>query len=321
MADFQLVSDFEPRGDQGPAIDALVRGLESGKRHQVLLGVTGSGKTYAMAKVVEWTGRPAIVISHNKTLAAQLYAEFRRFFPENAVEYFVSYYDYYQPEAYIPSTDVYIEKDAAVNEDIDRLRLSATASLMTRRDTIIVASVSSIYGLGSPDAAKEMMLFLELGQAIEVKELMRRLVDVQYVRGDFEFARGKYRYRGDAVEIWPAASEKAAIRVEFPFDEIESISEFDPLTGETTRTFEQVAIYPAKHYVLPRNSLEGALEAVHEELMERLDELNAQGKLLEAQRLEMRTNYDLEMLAEVGYCNGIENYSRHLEGQIGRAHV
>ncbi|MFH1377283.1 MAG: excinuclease ABC subunit UvrB [Planctomycetota bacterium] len=315
MPDFKLVSSFEPRGDQAPAIESLINGVQAHEPHQVLLGVTGSGKTFVMASVIAQMNRPTMVLSHNKTLAAQLYAELRDFFPENAVEYFVSYYDYYQPEAYIPARDLYIEKDSSVNEDIERLRLSATASLLTRRDVIIVASVSAIYGLGSPDAAKEMMLLLNVGETVDPREIMKRLVDIQYERADFDFKRGRYRNRGDALEIWPAASEKTAIRIELPFDQVESIKEIHPLTGDVIRTYDRIAIYPARHFVLPYSQMKGTLAGIEAELDERLIELKNDKKIIEAHRLEARTRYDLELLNEIGFCTGIENYSRHLDAR------
>jgi len=314
IADFKLVSDFEPKGDQPQAIEKLTRGLQEGRAHQVLLGVTGSGKTFTMANVIAHYGRPTLVISHNKTLAAQLYSEFREFFPHNAVHYFVSYYDYYQPEAYIPQKDISIEKDASINDDIDRLRLAATSALMSRRDVIIVASVSCIYGLGSPSDYKEMMVDLQVGGTYDRDEVLRKLVDIQYDRNDIDFSRGRFRVRGDTIEIFPAY-EELALRVEFFGDQIDQIAEINPLTGEVVNRLSQVFVYPAKHFVLPDGTLERALESIEAELEERLKELRSQGKLLEAQRLEARTRYDLEMLREVGYCAGIENYSRHLSGR------
>jgi len=311
---FELVSEFEPKGDQPQAIDALARGLEAGKRFQTLLGVTGSGKTFAMANVIQRLQAPTLVISHNKTLAAQLYSEFKEFFPHNAVAYFVSYYDYYQPEAYIPARDIYIEKDASINDDIDRLRLQATSALMHRRDVVIVASVSCIYGLGNPEDYEGMVVDVEVGKAVERDDLLRRLVDLQYERNDIEFGRGKFRVRGDCVDVQPAY-EEFAMRIEFFGDEIERIALFNPLTGEILGSERQAFIYPAKHFVMPENRIEGACLAIEEELVARLRELRNAGKLLEAQRLEARTKYDLEMLREVGYCSGIENYSRHLSGR------
>jgi len=311
MERFELVSDFEPKGDQPHAIDALVAGIEARKRYQTLLGVTGSGKTFAMANVIARVQRPALVISHNKTLAAQLYSEFKEFFPHNAVAYFVSYYDYYQPEAYIPARDIYIEKDASINDDIDRLRLQATSALMSRRDVVIVASVSCIYGLGNPEDYEGMVVGLALGQPIERDDLLRRLVDLQYERNDIDFGRGKFRVRGDCVDIQPAY-EEFAYRIEFFGDEIDRLAMINPTTGEILGSEQQTFIYPAKHYVMPENRIERACVSIEEELTARLADLRRDGKLLEAQRLEARTKYDLEMLREVGYCSGIENYSRHL---------
>jgi excinuclease ABC subunit B len=314
MEQFELVSDFQPQGDQPQAIDALVRGLRQGRRWQTLLGVTGSGKTFAMANVIQQVQRPALVISHNKTLAAQLYAEFKEFFPHNAVAYFVSYYDYYQPEAYIPARDIYIEKDASINDDIDRLRLQATSALMSRRDVVIVASVSCIYGLGNPEDYEGMVIGLNVGQAIERDDLLRRLVDLQYERNDIDFSRGKFRVRGDCVDVQPAY-EEFAYRVEFFGDVIDRIAMINPTTGEILGAEDQTFIYPAKHYVMPEDRIEGACLLIEQELTEHLALLRREGKLLEAQRLEARTRYDLEMLREVGYCSGIENYSRHLSGR------
>ena len=313
-ADYRLQSPFEPRGDQPQAIEALVRRFQDGARAQTLLGVTGSGKTFTVAHVAARLGLPALVISHNKTLAAQLYAEFRLFFPTNAVEYFVSYYDYYQPEAYIPSTDTYIEKDASINDDLDRLRLAATSAVLARRDTVIVASVSCIFGLGSPADYEEMSVALRIGQAIERDDLLRRLVEVQYDRNDFQLVRGHFRARGDSVEIAPAYQE-TAYRVEFFGDEIDKIVEIEPLSGNTVRACDELTVYPARHFVMPEDKLTDALGAIEAELGERLAELRARGKLIEAQRLEARTRYDLELMSEVGYCPGIENYSRHLSGR------
>jgi len=311
---FELVSEFEPKGDQPQAIDALVRGLEAGKRFQTLLGVTGSGKTFAMANVIQRLQAPTLVISHNKTLAAQLYSEFKEFFPHNAVAYFVSYYDYYQPEAYIPARDIYIEKDASINDDIDRLRLQATSALMHRRDVIIVASVSCIYGLGNPEDYEGMVIDVEVGKPVERDDLLRRLVDLQYERNDIEFARGKFRVRGDCVDVQPAY-EEFAMRVEFFGDEVDRIALFNPLSGEILGSERQAFIYPAKHFVMPEDRIERACLSIEEELVARLRELRNAGRLLEAQRLEARTKYDLEMLREVGYCSGIENYSRHLSAR------
>ncbi|MFH1995692.1 MAG: excinuclease ABC subunit UvrB [Candidatus Omnitrophota bacterium] len=314
MCMFNLVSSFKPEGDQPKAIEKLVREARTGKRFQTLLGVTGSGKTFTMANVIARLGKPALVISHNKTLAAQLYSEFKEYFPENAVEFFISYYDYYQPEAYVPSTDVFIEKDASINDDIDRLRLSATSSLMSREDVIIVSSVSCIYGLGSPEEYKEMLVFIEEGLELSRDELLKQLVSIHYERNDYEFLRSKFRVRGDVVEIFPAYT-RTAYRVEFLGDSIERIYEVDPLTAERIHRVRKVGIYPAKHFVTTKERIESALRSIELELEGRLNELRLQNKLLEAQRLESRTQYDLEMLREVGYCNGVENYSRHLSGR------
>ena len=314
MPDFELFSDFTPKGDQPKAIDALVRGLEAGKPFQTLLGVTGSGKTFTMANVIERLQRPALVISHNKTLAAQLYGEFREFFPHNAVAYFVSYYDYYQPEAYIPARDIYIEKDASINDDIDRLRLKATSALSSRRDVVIVASVSCIYGLGDPEDYEQMVIGLEVGQRLERDDLLRRLVGLQYERNDIDFGRGKFRVRGDCVDVHPAY-EEFAYRVELFGDQVDRIALVNAATGEILGADGQTFIYPAKHYVMPEERIERACLAIEDELAQRLEEFRREAKLLEAQRLEARTKYDLEMLREVGYCSGIENYSRHLSGR------
>ncbi len=311
MVPFRVVSEFQPTGDQPQAIEKLVEGLRKGYRHQTLLGATGTGKTYVMAKVIEAVQRPTLVLAHNKTLAAQLYAEFREFFPHNAVEYFVSYYDYYQPEAYIPRTDTYIEKDALINEEIDRLRLAATSALLSRRDVLIVSSVSCIYGLGSPEEYGRVVVTLQRGETRRRERVLRHLVGIYYERNDAVLQRGRFRVRGDTLEIQPAYSE-FAYRIEFFGDEIERITEIDPLTGEILAEHEQVDIFPAKHFITPADKLEKALRDIEAELEERLAELRAAGKLLEAQRLEQRTRYDLEMLREVGYCSGIENYSRHL---------
>ncbi len=312
--EFELVSPFQPAGDQPQAIAALCRGLEEDRRAQVLLGVTGSGKTFTMANIIQWAQRPTLVMSHNKTLAAQLYAEFREFFPHNAVHYFVSYYDYYQPEAYIPQRDIYIEKDASINEEIDRLRLAATSALMTRRDVIIVASVSCIYGLGSPEDYRSMMVSIRRGACLDRDAMLARLVDIQYERTDVDFQPGKFRVRGDCVEVFPSY-EEFAYRIEFWGDEIEQVSAVHPLTGEVLERPDQVFIYPAKHFVLPEERIEKALASIRAELTERVAELKSAGKLLEAQRLSARTRYDMELLQEVGYCPGIENYSRHLAGR------
>ncbi|RUL89280.1 excinuclease ABC subunit UvrB [Tautonia sociabilis] len=314
MSEFQLECPFPPAGDQPAAIEALVRGVLEGKAHQTLLGVTGSGKTFTMANVIARLGRPALILSHNKTLAAQLYAEFRDFFPHNAVRYFVSYYDYYQPEAYIPQRDIYIEKDSSINEEIERLRLAATSALVSRRDTIVVSSVSSIYGLGSPDDYRKMMVHLRLGDEVDRDEVLMKLVDIQYDRNDVAFERGKFRVRGDVVEVWPAY-EETAVRIELFGDEVESLAEIDPVSGKVIEKRQDLYIYPARHFVLPEERIKGAVDAIKEELDQRLTQLKEQGKLLEAQRLSARTRYDIEMLLEVGYCQGIENYSRHLSGR------
>ena len=311
---FELFSHYAPAGDQPEAIDQLVAGLKEGRRHQTLLGVTGSGKTFTMANVIQRLQKPALILSHNKTLAAQLYSEFKSFFPNNAVAYFVSYYDYYQPEAYIPARDIYIEKDSAINEDIDRLRLAATSALMSRSDVIIVASVSCIYGLGSTDLYSQMAVLVKKGEVIDRTALLRRLSENHYQRNELDFSRGKFRVRGDAIEVFPAYDE-TAIRIELDFDTVAEIQEIHPLTGEIIKVVERAAIFPAKHYVMPENNLPNALESIAAELDARLEVLRNQGKLLEAQRLEMRTRYDLEMIEEVGYCSGIENYSRHLDGR------
>jgi excinuclease ABC subunit B len=311
---FSLTADFQPKGDQPQAIERLVAGLRAPRRHQVLLGVTGSGKTFTMAKVIEAVERPTLVLSHNKTLAAQLYQEFRRFFPGNAVEYFVSYYDYYQPEAYVPQSDTYIEKEATINDEIDRLRHSATRSLFERRDVIIVASVSCIYGLGSPEAYHGMMVLLEPGREVDRDAMLRKLVEIQYERTPFDIERGKFRVRGDVIEIFPSY-EEFAVRVELFGDEIETISAIDPVRGTVLRRLDRIPIYPNSHYVTPRDRLLRAIDAIKAELKERLADLEGRGKLLEAQRLHQRTMFDLEMLKEVGYCHGIENYSRHLTGR------
>jgi excinuclease ABC subunit B len=314
MPEFELVADFKMTGDQPQAVDKLVAGIEKGTRFQTLLGVTGSGKTFTMANVIVRACRPTLIISHNKTLAAQLYSEFKEFFPNNAVEYFVSYYDYYQPEAYLPQTDTYIEKDADINDEIDKLRHAATRALFERRDVIIVASVSCIYGLGSPEEYYKFVLDLKRGESYNRYKLLHRLVDMQYERNDIDFSRGKFRVRGDTLEIQPAYDE-LALRMEFFGDEIERIVEIDPLTGEIIEQLESVAIYPAKHFVTSPDKLELAIESIRQELQNRLDELKKQGKILEAARLESRTNYDIEMLKEAGYCSGVENYSRHLSSR------
>ncbi len=314
-AKFTLVSDFKPSGDQPQAIDELVRGVEAGERDQVLLGVTGSGKTFTMAHVIARTGRPALVLAPNKTLAAQLYAEMKSFFPDNAVEYFVSYYDYYQPEAYIPRTDTYIEKDSAVNEQIDRMRHAATRALLERRDVILVASVSCIYGIGSVESYARMTIPLKAGDMIDRTELLKRLVELQYSRNDAAFQRGTFRVRGDVVEIFPVHYEDRAWRLSLFGDELESIAEFDPLTGEKTCGLSEVVVYPSSHYVTPRPTITQAIKGIKAELKDRLEALNRDGKLLEAQRLEQRTRFDLEMLEATGHCKSIENYSRYLTGR------
>ena len=314
MGTFRLVSPFAPAGDQPRAIEQLVAGLRAGKRAQCLLGVTGSGKTFTMANVIAQVNKPTLVISHNKTLAAQLYSEFREFFPHNAVHYFVSYYDYYQPEAYIPQRDIYIEKDASINEEIDRLRLAATSSLVSRRDVIIVASVSCIYGLGSPQDYKSMMVPLRVGQVLDRDDMLRRLVDIQYDRNDVALERGKFRVRGDCVEVWPSY-EEYAFRVELWGDEVERLSIIHPVSGQTLSVQEDLYIYPAKHFVMPEERIARAVEVIKEELEEQLRRFRQQGKLLEAQRLAARTRFDIEMLLETGHCPGIENYSRPLSGR------
>jgi excinuclease ABC subunit B len=315
QGEFKLVADFKPQGDQPQAIEKLVKGLEAKRRHQVLLGVTGSGKTFTMANVIARANKPALVIAPNKTLAAQLYNEFRELFPENAVRYFVSYYDYYQPEAYVPSTDTYIEKDASINDEIDKLRHSATKALLERRDTLIVASVSCIYGLGSPEAYFEMMVYLEEGMIINRDQMLRKLVDIQYQRSDYDFHRGTFRVRGDIVEIFPAYEDRSALRIELFDETIESISEIDPIRGKILRRVDKATIYPASHYVTGEDRMKQAVLGIRQELKERLKELREAHKLLEAQRLEQRTLYDLELLGEMGFCPGIENYSRHLTGR------
>ncbi|HEV2150391.1 MAG TPA: excinuclease ABC subunit UvrB [Longimicrobiaceae bacterium] len=314
MSSFKLVSPFSPKGDQPRAIGELTEGLARGDRYQTLLGATGTGKTLSMAHVIANHGRPALVMSHNKTLAAQLYGELKQFFPHNAVEYFVSYYDYYQPEAYVPSTDTYIEKDSNINEDIERLRLRSTSSLMEREDVIIVTSVSCIYGLGDPQAYRELMLTLQRGQKIGRKQILEGLVNIQYTRNDVAFERGTFRVRGDTVEIYPAYEEQG-VRVELWGDEVDRISRFDPLTGETIATLPRAAIYPAKHFVTQKPTIERAVQRIRAELDERLKQLLSENRLLEAQRLESRTNFDVEMMLEIGTCAGIENYSRHLAGR------
>jgi len=312
--DFRLVSPFQPQGDQPEAIRQLVDGVVSGEKHQVLLGVTGSGKTFTVAKLIEAANRPTLVLSHNKTLAAQLYQEFKNFFPENAVEYFVSYYDYYQPEAYIPQNDLYIEKEMTKNDEIDKLRLAATKSIFERRDVIIVASVSCIYGIGDPELYFGMLLFFERGVEKPMMQYLRKLTEMQYERTPYDLGRGSFRVRGDILELWPAY-EDDALRIEFFGDEIEDVTRIDPITGRAGKTYDRMAIYPRTHYVTPRERLMQAMENIRVELDERVTELRANDRLLEAQRLSQRTLFDLEMIAELGYCNGIENYSRHLSGR------
>jgi len=312
---FQLQADYRPAGDQPEAIEKLIEGLENGLAHQTLLGVTGSGKTFTIANVIERVQRPTLVMAHNKTLAAQLYGEFKEFFPGNSVEYFVSYYDYYQPEAYVPSSDTYIEKDASVNAHIEQMRLSATKALLERHDSIIVATVSSIYGLGDPQAYLSMVLHLVRGDRLDQRKLLRRLADMQYTRNELDLAQGTYRVRGDVIDIFPAESERDAVRVELYDDEIESLAWFDPLTGEVVRKVPRLTVYPSSHYVTPKERIDRAIELIREELRGRLAELRGLDKLVEAQRLEQRVRYDLEMMMEVGYCAGIENYSRYLSGR------
>lgn len=311
MPEFKVHSDFDMMGDQPRAVENIVNSIQMGNKHQTLMGVTGSGKTFSMAKIIERVQKPTLVISHNKTLAAQLHGEFKEFFPENAVEYFVSYYDFYQPEAYVPSTDTYIEKDADINDEIDKLRHSATAALLERRDVIVVASVSCIYGLGSPKSYRNQLLSLRTGMEIDRDQIIRRLVDIQYTRNDIDFQRGTFRARGDTVDIYPAGGE-SAVRVEMFGDEIEDIKELNPVTGEITGIRNHISIFPASHYVTDKADMELAVAAIKEELKERVDWFKANGKLLEAERLEQRTNFDIEMMMEVGRCKGIENYSRHL---------
>jgi excinuclease ABC subunit B len=315
MNKFKLVGEFEPAGDQPQAIEKLSEGIERGLQHQVLLGVTGSGKTFTMANVVERVQRPTLVISHNKTLAAQLYTEFKTLFPDNAIHFFVSYYDYYQPEAYVPPTDTYIEKDSSINEEIDKLRLSATNALFEREDVLIVASVSCIYGLGSPEAYYGMLIRLEEGDEIDRRQLFDKLIQCQYERNEIDFYRGRFRVRGETVDVYPAYEEDRAYRINFDRDKVASLYVIDPLSGKALEKLSRVTIYPATHYVTPREKLESAVASIREELAARLKELRGMNKLLEAQRLEARTKYDLEMLKEIGYCQGIENYSRHLTGR------
>lgn len=314
MDHFKLHSEFQPTGDQPQAIKELVEGFQEGNQFETLLGVTGSGKTFTMANVIEKLNKPTLVLAHNKTLAAQLYGEMKEFFPENAVEYFVSYYDYYQPEAYVPSSDTYIAKDSAINDEIDKLRLSATASLVERKDVIIVASVSCIYGLGSPADYKDMVLYLRQGQERDRDEIIHKLIDIQYDRNDMDFHRGTFRVRGDVLEIFPANADEYAYRVEFFGDEIDRITEIDTLTGEIRKGLEFIAVFPASHYVVPMDKILRAANAIEEELAERVEYFKSEDKLLEAQRIAERTNYDVEMLRETGFCSGVENYSRHLAG-------
>ena len=317
---FNIVSDYKPAGDQPKAISEIVAGINAGLLNQTLLGVTGSGKTFAIANVIQELQRPAIVMAHNKTLAAQLYGEFKEYFPQNAVEYFVSYYDYYQPEAYVPTTDIYIEKDASINEHIEQMRLSATKAIMERRDVIIVASVSAIYGLGDPRSYLQMVLHLDRGDEVDQRTLLRRLAELQYQRNEVEFKRSMYRVRGDVIDVFPADSEKEALRVELFGNEIDSLKIFDPLTGEVIREVPRITIYPKSHYVTKRERVLQAIEFIKEELVERLAYLKKENKLVEAQRLEERTKYDIEMLKELGFCSGIENYSRFLsDRQPGEA--
>lgn len=309
---FKLQSDFEPQGDQPEAIKEIVKGVNEGKRHQTLLGATGTGKTFTMSNVIKQVGKPTLIIAHNKTLAGQLYSEFKAFFPENRVEYFVSYYDYYQPEAYVPSTDTFIEKDASINDEIDQLRHSATSALFERDDVIIIASVSCIYGLGNPEEYRDLVVSVRVGMEMDRSELLRKLVDVQYTRNDIDFRRGTFRVRGDVVEIFPASREEMCIRVEFFGDEIDRIREVNYLTGEVLREREHFVVFPASHFVTREEKMKSAIQRIENELAERLEELRSENKLLEAQRLEQRTNYDLEMMREMGFCSGIENYSVHL---------
>ena len=315
MPKFEVVSEYTPSGDQPQAIEALSQGIEMGLDEQTLLGVTGSGKTFTMAKIIEQVQRPTLVLAHNKTLAAQLCAEFKEFFPNNAVEYFVSYYDYYQPEAYIPHTDTFIEKDSAINEEIDRLRLSATASLLERRDVIVVSSVSCIYGLGEPEDFAKMMVSLRVGDILERDEFLKRLVSIRYERNDIAFERNMFRVRGDTVEVWPAYWKDTAIRVEFFGDEIDRISEINVVTGSPIRKLSHIPIWPATHYVTPKEKMDAAVQEIYKELEERVAYFEKEGKLIEAQRIKQRTMYDVEMMQELGYCSGIENYSRVIEGR------
>ena len=312
---FKIQSKYSPAGDQPEAINSLIEGIKAGLGYQTLLGVTGSGKTFTIAKVIEELQRPTLVMAPNKTLAAQLYGEFKEFFPNNAIEYFVSYYDYYQPEAYVPSSDTYIEKDASINEHIEQMRLSATKALLEREDTIVVASVSAIYGLGDPVAYLKMVLHLDRGDTIDQRQILRRLTEMQYTRNDVELRRSTYRVRGDVIDIFPAESDRDAIRVELFDEEIEELSYFDPLTGEVNRRVPRITIFPKSHYVTPQETLDNATVSIARELEIRLKELKRNGKLVEAQRLEQRTRFDLEMMKELGFCSGIENYSRYLSGR------
>ncbi|PPK07322.1 excinuclease ABC subunit B, partial [Staphylococcus aureus] len=307
--DFKIHSDYQPAGDQPDAIEKIVQGIKEGKRYQTLLGATGTGKTFTMSNVIERVGKPTLIMAHNKTLAGQLYSEFKEFFPENRVEYFVSYYDYYQPEAYVPSTDTFIEKDASINDEIDKLRHSATSALFERDDVIIISSVSCIYGLGNPEEYRDLVVSVRVGMEMERNQLLRKLVDVQYTRNDIDFRRGTFRVRGDVVEIFPASRDEQCIRIEFFGDEIERIREINYLTGEVLKEREHFAIFPASHFVTREEKMKLAIERIEKELEEQLKKFRDEGKLLEAQRLEQRTNYDLEMMREMGFCSGIENYS------------
>ena len=312
---FELVSKYSPTGDQPEAIQELTEGIKKGEKAQILMGATGTGKTFTISNVIKNVNKPTLVLAHNKTLAGQLYGEFKEFFPNNAVEYFVSYYDYYQPEAYVPSSDTYIEKDSSINDEIDKLRHSATSSLLERNDVIVVASVSSIFGLGDPHEYREHTISFRVGLEIERNKLLNDLIDIQFERNDIDFQRGRFRVRGDVVEIFPASRDESALRVEFFGDEIDRIREIDPLTGETIADREHIAIFPATHFMTNEERLGTAIEGIQQELEERTTELKNEGKLLEAQRLQQRTTYDIEMLKEMGYCSGIENYSRHMDGR------
>ncbi|HJO55040.1 MAG TPA: DEAD/DEAH box helicase family protein, partial [Candidatus Scalindua sp.] len=314
MSIFKLSAEYEPQGDQPEAIEKLTRAFKSGEKFQALMGVTGSGKTFTMANVIKNLDKPTLVMSHNKTLAAQLYSEFKEYFPENAVGYFVSYYDYYQPEAYIPQRDIYIEKEATINQEIDRLRLAATSALMSRKDVILVSSVSCIYGLGSPEEYREMYVQLKKGQEIERDTLLLKLVNILYERSDIKFERGVFRVNGDVIDVYPAY-EKFAYRIELFGDEVDGLSIIDPVSGNKLEKMEEISIYPAKHFVMPEGKIEGVIESIERELDAWLKELRFQNKDFEAQRLEARTRYDMEMLSEIGYCHGIENYSRHINGR------